>query len=379
MEMTGDGLVAGHRSERAVPRRPPGRRVGLGRRRGARGHAAAVRRGAGARRADAARRCRAASRRRSTAAGSRCSSRSLQQRAGVALAGPRRLRERRGRRAGRRAGRRPRGRAGDRERARRRRGRADTVVVGELGLGGEVRQVPQIARRLAEAQRLGFARAIVPASTPDVPGIQLRSGRRSRAARGDLAIAALPPARRRVWYPRVNIPTWRGPLAQPRSEALYGALRLVAPGHAVARRHRPHPAGQDGRAHRRRRRARGAQHLLGRVPARRRVHAAAAVGAGQDGRRDHPRLRRHPRRAGQRAPRSRPRHPDHRDRHPAPHRRARRAPDRGAGDHGLRGDGRRVGALPRATSDARSRSRACSPAPIRRCRSSVATRRASTA
>ena len=50
---------------------------------------------------------------------------------------------------------------------------ADTVVVGELGLGGEVRQVPQISRRLVEAQRLGFARAIVPASTPEVPGIRL--------------------------------------------------------------------------------------------------------------------------------------------------------------------------------------------------------------
>ena len=50
---------------------------------------------------------------------------------------------------------------------------ADTVVIGELGLGGEVRQVPQIGRRLAEAQRLGFDRAIVPASTPDVAGIQL--------------------------------------------------------------------------------------------------------------------------------------------------------------------------------------------------------------
>jgi DNA repair protein RadA/Sms len=49
----------------------------------------------------------------------------------------------------------------------------DTVVIGELGLGGEVRQVPQIGRRLVEAQRLGFVRAIVPASTPDVAGIQL--------------------------------------------------------------------------------------------------------------------------------------------------------------------------------------------------------------
>jgi len=50
---------------------------------------------------------------------------------------------------------------------------ADTVVVGELGLGGEVRQVPQIGRRLVEAQRLGFTRAIVAVSTPDVPGIRL--------------------------------------------------------------------------------------------------------------------------------------------------------------------------------------------------------------
>jgi DNA repair protein RadA/Sms len=41
----------------------------------------------------------------------------------------------------------------------------DTVAVGELGLGGEVRSVPQLERRLAEAARLGFVRAVVPAST----------------------------------------------------------------------------------------------------------------------------------------------------------------------------------------------------------------------
>jgi len=45
--------------------------------------------------------------------------------------------------------------------------------IGEVGLGGELRQVPQVARRLAEASRLGFARAIVPASTPEIPGIDL--------------------------------------------------------------------------------------------------------------------------------------------------------------------------------------------------------------
>ena len=47
------------------------------------------------------------------------------------------------------------------------------VAVGEVGLGGELRQAPQITRRLGEAARLGFRVAIVPASTPDVPGIRL--------------------------------------------------------------------------------------------------------------------------------------------------------------------------------------------------------------
>jgi DNA repair protein RadA/Sms len=47
----------------------------------------------------------------------------------------------------------------------------DTVAIGEVGLGGEVRQVPAAPRRLAEALRLGFRRAIVPASTPDVRGM----------------------------------------------------------------------------------------------------------------------------------------------------------------------------------------------------------------
>jgi DNA repair protein RadA/Sms len=39
----------------------------------------------------------------------------------------------------------------------------DTVAIGELGLGGEVRSVPQLERRLTEAARLGFRRAVVPA------------------------------------------------------------------------------------------------------------------------------------------------------------------------------------------------------------------------
>ncbi len=46
---------------------------------------------------------------------------------------------------------------------------ADLVVFGEVGLGGEVRQVPHAARRLAEATRVGFRHAVVPASCPDGP------------------------------------------------------------------------------------------------------------------------------------------------------------------------------------------------------------------
>ncbi|HSQ59763.1 MAG TPA: DNA repair protein RadA [Acidobacteriota bacterium] len=38
----------------------------------------------------------------------------------------------------------------------------DCVAVGEVGLGGELRPVPQLARRIAEARRLGFRSAIVP-------------------------------------------------------------------------------------------------------------------------------------------------------------------------------------------------------------------------
>ncbi|HWI04082.1 MAG TPA: DNA repair protein RadA [Acidimicrobiales bacterium] len=46
---------------------------------------------------------------------------------------------------------------------------ADLVACGEIGLCGELRQVGQTGRRLAEAARLGFRRAIVPASAPQPP------------------------------------------------------------------------------------------------------------------------------------------------------------------------------------------------------------------
>ncbi len=51
---------------------------------------------------------------------------------------------------------------------------ADLVSCGEVGLSGELRQVAQTPRRLAEAARLGFSRAIVPLSAPNgVEGVKV--------------------------------------------------------------------------------------------------------------------------------------------------------------------------------------------------------------
>lgn len=67
----------------------------------------------------------------------------------------------------------------------------DVVAIGEVGLGGEIRRVAHMERRLSEAARLGFARAIVPAATPDLPGIGLMR----MATLGD-AIKGFKPRRR---------------------------------------------------------------------------------------------------------------------------------------------------------------------------------------
>jgi DNA repair protein RadA/Sms len=52
------------------------------------------------------------------------------------------------------------------------------VAIGEVGLAGEVRRVPGVARRLAEAERMGFRRAIVPAGTAGIPGAAAADGGR---------------------------------------------------------------------------------------------------------------------------------------------------------------------------------------------------------
>lgn len=64
-----------------------------------------------------------------------------------------------------------------------------TVVIGEVGLAGEIRRVPNLERRLAEAKRLGFRQAIVPPGTEQAEGVRLlRAGTIVEA----LAAAGLP-------------------------------------------------------------------------------------------------------------------------------------------------------------------------------------------
>jgi len=65
---------------------------------------------------------------------------------------------------------------------------AEVVACGEVGLGGEVRTVASIERRLSEAARLGFTRAVIPASAPDPPAgitaVRVRSLAEAIAALG---------------------------------------------------------------------------------------------------------------------------------------------------------------------------------------------------
>ena len=54
-----------------------------------------------------------------------------------------------------------------------------TIAIGEVGLGGEVRSVPNLEQRLREAERIGFERAVVPKhslahlNAADYPGMKL--------------------------------------------------------------------------------------------------------------------------------------------------------------------------------------------------------------
>ncbi len=68
----------------------------------------------------------------------------------------------------------------------------DLVAIGEVGLAGEIRRVTGIQRRIIEAERMGFRRAIIPAGSglPSSGG-QSRDSGRSRAGGLQLAGAGL--------------------------------------------------------------------------------------------------------------------------------------------------------------------------------------------
>jgi DNA repair protein RadA/Sms len=78
---------------------------------------------------------------------------------------------------------------------------ADTVVCGEVGLGGEVRRVGRIELRLRESARLGFRRALLP---------ELREG---HARTSGVEVVSVPDVAAAVaWLRRTGTP------AGPRSE-----------------------------------------------------------------------------------------------------------------------------------------------------------------
>ena len=52
----------------------------------------------------------------------------------------------------------------------------DLVAIGEVGLAGEIRRVTGVQRRIAEAERMGFRRAIVPAGSGVLPIAQRAAG-----------------------------------------------------------------------------------------------------------------------------------------------------------------------------------------------------------
>jgi DNA repair protein RadA/Sms len=66
-----------------------------------------------------------------------------------------------------------------------------TVLMGEVGLGGQIRPVSQMELRLKEAAKLGFKRAIVPKSQnyPEISGLEIIPV----AKVIDAIIAAIPP------------------------------------------------------------------------------------------------------------------------------------------------------------------------------------------
>ena len=74
----------------------------------------------------------------------------------------------------------------------------DVVALGELGLSGELRPVPDLGRRLTEAARLGFRRAIVPHGSEAAGGLEVFGVRDLAGAMRAVRNLGLPPAARKV-------------------------------------------------------------------------------------------------------------------------------------------------------------------------------------
>ena len=75
-----------------------------------------------------------------------------------------------------------------------RRAPADLVAIGEVGLAGEVRKVSNLIARLREAERIGFRRALVPAGSTGLDGLDVDGDHGCRtidAAMGCLDVTAL--------------------------------------------------------------------------------------------------------------------------------------------------------------------------------------------
>ena len=105
--------------------------------------------------------------------------------------------------------------------------RLGTVAVGEVGLLGELRSVTGLERRLREAARLGFDRAIVPrptrAAAPSVPGIEVIAVATVRDA--IRAAWAASPARRRT---RPRMRDFEPPQQRARTRERAPGARLTA-------------------------------------------------------------------------------------------------------------------------------------------------------
>jgi len=81
----------------------------------------------------------------------------------------------------------------------------DVVCLGEIGLGGELRRVGSMSKRLAEARRLGFSRALVPGSDAAAGNLVATTLRRalSLAFGGDVTSGRVPAVRTR--RPRLSV------------------------------------------------------------------------------------------------------------------------------------------------------------------------------